>query len=159
SPSTRAPPRRRAAPAPRPRWPERRRTPSSSPPPSAARSRCRATANAPIGRCRARGGGAGPSGGSSRPAGCGGRRGGFREGGQRARRRASLGDQMPQTAQNFGSGNQAAYILGTDEGWDAFGVVRWHAVEEISHPYRYEITLQRDATNGPVDINGMFNAA
>lgn len=32
-------------------------------------------------------------------------------------------------------------MLGTHEGWDAFGVVRWHGVEEIS--YRYDITLRR----------------
>ena len=45
-------------------------------------------------------------------------------------------------------GNQADYVLGTAEGWDAFGVVRWHGVEEISHPFRYDITLQRAAASG-----------
>jgi hypothetical protein len=40
-------------------------------------------------------------------------------------------------------GNQADYLLGTTEGWDVFGVVRWHGIEELSQPYRYDITLQR----------------
>src|SRR6185437_1402362 len=48
-------------------------------------------------------------------------------------------------------GNQSDYVLGTMEGWDAFGVVRWHGIEELAQPYRYDITLQRPTTSGPVD--------
>jgi len=54
-------------------------------------------------------------------------------------------------------GNQADYVLGTAEGWDAFGVVRWHGVEEISHPFRYDITLQRAASAGPVDLHKLLD--
>jgi hypothetical protein len=56
------------------------------------------------------------------------------------------------------SGNQADYVLGTAEGWDAFGVVRWHGVEEISHPYVYEITLQRQLSDGAVDLDALLDA-
>ena len=38
-------------------------------------------------------------------------------------------------------GSTADYALGTAEGWDAFQVVRWHAIEEISRPFQYDITL------------------
>jgi hypothetical protein len=31
-------------------------------------------------------------------------------------------------------GNQADYILGTSEGWDAFQVVRWHRVGALTKP-------------------------
>jgi type VI secretion system secreted protein VgrG len=55
-------------------------------------------------------------------------------------------------------GNQADYVLGTAEGWDAFGVVRWHGVEEISQPFRYDITLQRAASSGPVDLDQLLDA-
>ncbi len=56
-------------------------------------------------------------------------------------------------------GNQADYMLGTDEGWDAFGVVRWHGIEELSQPYRYEITLQRQASSGAVDLDKLIDAS
>jgi type VI secretion system secreted protein VgrG len=55
-------------------------------------------------------------------------------------------------------GNQADYVLGTAEGWDAFGVVRWHGVEEISQPYRYDITLTRPVADGPVDLDKLLDA-
>jgi type VI secretion system secreted protein VgrG len=55
-------------------------------------------------------------------------------------------------------GSQADYVLGTAEGWDAFGVVRWHGVEEISHPFRYDITLQRAAASGAVDLDKLLDA-
>src|SRR5580704_11805462 len=55
-------------------------------------------------------------------------------------------------------GNQADYVLGTPEGWDAFGVVRWHGVEEISQPYRYDITLTRPASSGAVDLDSLLDA-
>lgn len=61
-------------------------------------------------------------------------------------------------AQNHDRGNRADYILGTPEGWDAFGVVRFHSVEEISQPFRFEISLARDAALGPVDIDALFDA-
>ena len=55
-------------------------------------------------------------------------------------------------------GNQADYMLGTAEGWDAFSVVRWHGVEEISQPYRYDITLQRTTSSGPADLDKLLDA-
>jgi len=55
-------------------------------------------------------------------------------------------------------GNKADYMLGTSEGWDAFGVVRWHGIEEISQPYRYEITLQRAMSNGAVNLDTLLDA-
>ena len=55
-------------------------------------------------------------------------------------------------------GNQADYLLGTAEGWNAFGVVRWHGIEEIGQPYRYEITLQRQASTGPADLDQLIDA-
>ena len=55
-------------------------------------------------------------------------------------------------------GNQADYLLGTAEGWAAFGVVRWHGVGEISQPYRYDITLVRQAADGPVDLDKLLDA-
>ncbi len=57
-----------------------------------------------------------------------------------------------------GRGNRADYVLGTSEGWDAFDVVRWHAIEEISQPFRYEITLMRDIGRGAVDLDALLDA-
>jgi len=59
--------------------------------------------------------------------------------------------------QGQGRGNQADYVLGTPEGWDAFNVVRWHAIEAISEPFRYDITLMRSAESGPVDLDALIN--
>lgn len=56
-------------------------------------------------------------------------------------------------------GNMADYALGTAEGWDAFQVVRWHAIEEISRPFRYDITLMRPATQGPADLDALLDAS
>ncbi len=58
-----------------------------------------------------------------------------------------------------GRGSQADYLLGTAEGWDAFQVVRWHAVEALSQPYQYEITLMRPATSGAVDLDALLDTA
>ena len=55
-------------------------------------------------------------------------------------------------------GNQADYMLGTAEGWTAFSVVRWHGIEEISRPFRYDITLQRTASSGPADLDKPLDA-
>jgi type VI secretion system secreted protein VgrG len=55
-------------------------------------------------------------------------------------------------------GNQADYVLGTAEGWSAFGVVRWHGVEEISQPYQYDIVLTRPTTSGAVDLDTLLDA-
>lgn len=54
-------------------------------------------------------------------------------------------------------GNQADYLLGTAEGWHAFQVVRWHGVEELSQPFRFDITLMRQATDGPVDLDRLLD--
>src|SRR5689334_5907413 len=55
-------------------------------------------------------------------------------------------------------GNQADYVLGTLEGWDAFDVVRWRAREQLSRLYQYDITLVRDAADGPVDLDGLLDS-
>ena len=59
----------------------------------------------------------------------------------------------------WNQGNEPDYVLGTSEGWDAFGVVRWHGIEELSQPYRYEIILQRPASSGAVDLDTLLDAA
>lgn len=56
-----------------------------------------------------------------------------------------------------GRGNQADYNLGTILGWDAFEVVRWHGVEELSQPYEYDITLRRGAQRGAVDLDQLVD--
>lgn len=55
-------------------------------------------------------------------------------------------------------GNSPDYILGTPAGWDAFNVVRWHAIEEISQPFQYDITLMRAATAAEVDLDALLDA-
>jgi type VI secretion system secreted protein VgrG len=62
------------------------------------------------------------------------------------------------SAQFQNRGNQADYALGTTEDWGAFDVVRWHAVEEVSHPFAVDITLQRDAASGPVDLDLLLDS-
>jgi len=55
-------------------------------------------------------------------------------------------------------GNRADYVLGTVEGWDAFEVVRWHGIEELSRPFEFEITLRRAADKGPVDLDALLDS-
>ena len=55
-------------------------------------------------------------------------------------------------------GNRADYVLGTVEGWDAFEVVRWHGVDELSCPFEFEITLRRAADKGPVDLDALLDS-
>ncbi len=57
-----------------------------------------------------------------------------------------------------GRGNLADYHLGTPLGWDAFEVVRWHGVEELSRPYELDITLRRAADKGPVDLDALVDS-
>lgn len=57
-----------------------------------------------------------------------------------------------------GRGNLADYHLGTPLGWDAFEVVRWHGVEELSRPYELDITLRRPADKGPVDLDALVDS-
>ncbi|XYI02870.1 type VI secretion system Vgr family protein [Sorangium sp. So ce1128] len=57
-----------------------------------------------------------------------------------------------------GRGRQADYVLGTPEGWGAFRVIRWHGIEEISQPFRYDITLLRAAEDGPIDLDRLLDA-
>lgn len=54
-------------------------------------------------------------------------------------------------------GNEADYVLGTIEGWDAFDVVRWRSVEAIDEPFRYEIVLMRKADRGPVELDSLVD--
>ena len=55
-------------------------------------------------------------------------------------------------------GNQADYVLGTAEGWRAFQVVRWHGIEELAQPFRFDITLLRQSSEGPVDLDRLLDA-
>jgi type VI secretion system secreted protein VgrG len=66
---------------------------------------------------------------------------------------------MGGTGTTRSQGNQADYLLGTTEGWNAFGVVRWHGIEELSQPYRYEITLQRQVSTGAADLDSLIDSA
>ncbi|HZF49514.1 MAG TPA: type VI secretion system tip protein TssI/VgrG [Polyangiaceae bacterium] len=59
----------------------------------------------------------------------------------------------------LGRGGEADYELGTSEGWGAFSVVRWHGIEEISHPFRYDITLMRQVSDGPIDLDRLINGS
>lgn len=52
-------------------------------------------------------------------------------------------------------GNRADYRLGTQLGWDAFEVVRWHGIEELSLPFEHEITLRRGTEMEPIDIDAL----
>lgn len=58
---------------------------------------------------------------------------------------------------NQDRGNNPDYALGTEEGWDAFKVIRWHGVEEISRPFRFEITLLRPVESGPADLDDLID--
>lgn len=66
-----------------------------------------------------------------------------------------MAQQVGVGAQNRGS--TADYVLGVAEGWDAFQVVRWHAIEEISRPFLYDITLMRTAAQGPADLDALLD--
>jgi type VI secretion system secreted protein VgrG len=55
-------------------------------------------------------------------------------------------------------GSHADYVLGTAEGWDAFGVVRWHALEEVAQPFQYDIVLARPLASGAVDLDKLLDA-
>ena len=37
--------------------------------------------------------------------------------------------------------------------------MRWHGVEQLSQPFRYEVTLARDAARGPADLRGIVDGA
>jgi type VI secretion system secreted protein VgrG len=54
-------------------------------------------------------------------------------------------------------GNRADYVLGTELGWAAFDVVRWHGVEGISRPFEHDIILARSAEGGPVEIHELVD--
>ena len=54
-------------------------------------------------------------------------------------------------------GSSADYRLGMSEGWDAFAVVRWHAIEQISRPFEYDITLLRQHERGPADLDSLLD--
>jgi type VI secretion system secreted protein VgrG len=57
------------------------------------------------------------------------------------------------------TGNKNDYVFGCAEGWDAFDVVRFHALEEISTTYAFEIVLLRHADKGPADLDALVDAA
>ena len=57
------------------------------------------------------------------------------------------------------AGNKNDYVFGCAEGWDAFEVVRFHASEEISAMYAFEIVLLRRAEKGPADLDALVDAA
>ncbi|MBI4956362.1 MAG: type VI secretion system tip protein VgrG [Myxococcales bacterium] len=64
-----------------------------------------------------------------------------------------MGDEL----QDRERGNKADYVLGTVEGWGAFDVVRWHAVEEISRPFEVEIVVLRRAERGAVILEELLD--
>jgi type VI secretion system secreted protein VgrG len=51
------------------------------------------------------------------------------------------------------------FMLGTRDGWDAFQVVRWHGVEQLSKPFRFEVTVVRDAAKGPADLDALVDTS
>ncbi|NUQ73342.1 MAG: type VI secretion system tip protein VgrG [Polyangiaceae bacterium] len=54
-------------------------------------------------------------------------------------------------------GNKADFVLGTSlYGWRGFEVVRFHAVEELSRPFQFDILLRRRANEGPADLDGLI---
>lgn len=55
-------------------------------------------------------------------------------------------------------GNRPDYVLGTPAGWDAFSVVRWHAIEEISRLFQYDITLMRPASEPQIGLDTLLDA-
>jgi type VI secretion system secreted protein VgrG len=55
-------------------------------------------------------------------------------------------------------GNDADYALGTVLGWDAFEVVRWHGVEELSRPFEFEITLRRRTDQDILDLDRLVDS-
>ncbi len=56
-----------------------------------------------------------------------------------------------------GRGNVADYLLGTVTGWETLEVVRFHAVEELSRPFEWDVTLRRKMEDGPVDLDGLLD--
>jgi type VI secretion system secreted protein VgrG len=59
--------------------------------------------------------------------------------------------------QSHNRGNRADYVFGCSEGWDAFQVVRWHSIEEISRPFEYELTLLRESDKGPIHLDALVD--
>jgi type VI secretion system secreted protein VgrG len=57
------------------------------------------------------------------------------------------------------AGNRADYVLGTREGWGAFKVVRWHGVEGLSTPLRFEVDVLRPQTEGGVNLDALIDTA
>ncbi len=56
------------------------------------------------------------------------------------------------------AGNEADFMLGIEgHGWHAFDVVRFHGVEAISQPFRFDITLARAADQGPMPLEPLLN--
>lgn len=60
--------------------------------------------------------------------------------------------------QSSNRGNHADYVFGCSEGWDAFQVVRWHSIEEISRPFEYELTLLRESDRGPIQLDDLVES-
>jgi len=54
-------------------------------------------------------------------------------------------------------GNTPDYLLGTQEGWGALRVVRFHSVEELSRPFHYAITLLRPRADGALDLGALVD--
>lgn len=56
-------------------------------------------------------------------------------------------------------GQQADFVLGTVvDGWKGFEVVRFHGIEEISQPFRYDIILRRHTEDGPVNLDELLDS-
>ena len=55
--------------------------------------------------------------------------------------------------------SRAEYAFGTESlGFGGFEVADFHGVEEISRPYRFAVTLVRDAALEPVDLDSLVGA-
>lgn len=69
----------------------------------------------------------------------------------------SRGEHTEERGTLSGRGNRPDYLLGTQEGWGALRIVRWHSVEDISHPFRYSITLLRPRDEGAIDLDALVD--
>src|SRR5262245_3698306 len=57
-----------------------------------------------------------------------------------------------------GNEERAQYKLGTVAGWEAFEVVRWHGIEQLSAPFRFEILAHRALDRGAIDLDALIDS-
>jgi type VI secretion system secreted protein VgrG len=56
------------------------------------------------------------------------------------------------------AGNRTEYGFGCAEGWGVYEVVRFHSIEEISHPFKYDVVLLRRVEKGQPDLDALLDA-